>query len=100
MSEENERLDRLEQHIKIYGQGLLDLKDWVKEIKILLGGSALNGNKGFVHLMELNDEKVEALEKELIQIKNDFDTAKFWSRGAAGVIFVSLGLIVKKVLSL
>jgi len=100
MSEDSERLDRLEHHFRIYKQDLSDIKDSVKEIKILLGGSALNGNKGFVHLMELNDEKIEILEKELTQIKSDFETAKYWGKGVTGVAFVTLGLIIKKILSL
>ena len=100
MSEDSERLDRLEHHFRIYKEDLSDIKDSVKEIKILLGGSALNGNKGFVHLMELNKEKIEAMEDELSQIKNDFETAKYWGKGITGVGFVTLGLIIKKILSL
>ena len=100
MSEDSERLDRLEQHFSLYKQDMADIKDSVKEIKILLGGSALNGNKGFVRLMELNEEKIEAMEVELAKIKHDFETAKFWGRGATGVAFVTLGLVIKKILSL
>ena len=48
MSEDSERLDRLEHHFRLYKQDMADIKDSVKEIKILLGGSALNGNKGVV----------------------------------------------------
>ncbi len=99
MSEDSERLDRLEHHIRLYKQDVEDIKDSVKEIKMLLGGSALNGNKGFVYLMNLNEKKIEAIELELNKIKNDFETAKFWGRGATGVAFVTLGLIIKKILS-
>jgi len=100
MSEDSERLDRLEHHFALYKQDVADIKDSVKEIKILLGGSALNGNKGFVRLMELNEEKIDNMEVEIAKIKNDFETAKFWGRGATGVAFVTLGLIIKKILSL
>jgi hypothetical protein len=100
MSEDSERLDRLEHHFRLYKQDMADIKDSVKEIKILLGGSALNGNKGFVRLMELNEEKIDNMEVEIAKIKNDFETAKFWGRGATGVAFVTLGLIIKKILSL
>jgi hypothetical protein len=100
MSEDSERLDRLEQHFSLYKQDMADIKDSVKEIKILLGGSALNGNKGFVRLMELNEEKIDNMEVELAKLKNDFETAKFWGRGATGVAFVTLGLVIKKILSL
>ena len=100
MSEDSERLDRLEHHFRLNKQDVADIKDSVKEIKILLGGSALNGNKGFVKLMELNEEKKDAIEVELTKIKNEFEIAKFWGRGATGVVFVTLGLIIKKILSL
>jgi hypothetical protein len=100
MSEDSERLDRLEQHFRLYKKDLGDIKDSVTEIKILLGGSALNGHKGFVYLMELNDKKIETMEDELAKIKNDLETAKYWGRGITGVAFVVLGLIVKKILSL
>lgn len=100
MKEDSERLDRLEEHFKLYKLDLNDIKDSVHEIRILLGGSALNGHKGFVNLMELNGEKIEAMEHELAKMKNDFETAKFWGKGATGVAFVTLGLTIKKLLSL
>ena len=34
MSEDSERLDRLEHHFRLYKQDMLDIKDSVKEIKI------------------------------------------------------------------
>lgn len=100
MSEDSERLDRLEQHFKVYKKDVADIKDKVNEIRILLGGSALNGNKGFVRLMELNEDKIKTLENELINVKNDVDSAKFWGKGLAGVLFVTVGIALKKLFHL
>ena len=98
--EDSERLDRLEQHFKVYKQDVADIKDSVKEIRILLGGSALNNNKGFIRLMELNEDKVRHLENELHDLRNDMENAKFWGKGFTGVAFITLGLIIKKIFSL
>jgi hypothetical protein len=100
MSEDSQRLDRLEEHFKFYKRDVSEIKDSVKEIKILLGGSALNGNKGFVRLMELNEDKIRFLETELMNVKNDIDGAKFWGKGLAGVIFVTIGIAFKKLFNL
>jgi len=50
-----ERLDRLENHFKVYKTDMVDVKDSLKEVRILLGGSALNGNKGFIKLYRSPD---------------------------------------------
>lgn len=100
MSEDSERLDRLEHHFKVYKQDVEDIKNSVKEIRILLGGSALNNHKGFIRLMELNEDKVRQLEGDLHDMRNDIENAKFWGKGFTGIAFVTIGLILKKILSL
>lgn len=100
MSEVTERLDRLENHFKVYKTDMVDVKDSLKEVKILLGGSQLNGHKGFIKLMEAVEEKVDKLEKDNESIKKDLDSIKFWGRGASGVAFVTIGLMIKKIFSL
>lgn len=100
MSEVTERLDRLENHFKVYKTDMVDVKDSLKEVKILLGGSQLNGHKGFIKLMEAVEEKVDKLEKDNESIKKDLDNIKFWGRGASGVAFVTIGLVLKKIFSL
>ena len=54
---------------------------------MLLGGSALNGNKGFIKLMDAVDEKVDIIERQVDKMQKDVDNVKFWGRGAAGVLF-------------
>lgn len=100
MSEVTERLDRLENHFKVYKTDMQDVKDGLKEVRILLGGTELNGRKGFVKVMELVEEKVDKLEKDNEIIKKDLESIKFWGRGASGVAFVTIGLMLKKVFSL
>lgn len=100
MSEVTERLDRLENHFKVYKTDMVDVKDSLKEVKILLGGSQLNGHKGFIKLMEAVEEKVDKLEKDNESIKKDLDSIKFWGRGASGVAFVTIGLMLKKIFAL
>jgi hypothetical protein len=91
---------RLRSHFEVYKTDVSDVRDGIKEIKILLGGTALNGHKGFIKLMEAVEEKVDKIDKENELIKKDLDSIKFWGRGASGVAFVTLGLVVKKLFSL
>lgn len=100
MSEVTERLDRLENHFKVYKTDMQDVKDGLKEVRILLGGTELNGKKGFVKVMELVEEKVDKLERDNEAIKKDLESIKFWGRGASGVAFVTIGLMLKKIFSL
>jgi hypothetical protein len=73
----------------------------VRDKEVVLGFvSALNGNKGFVRLMELNEDKIRFLETELMNVQNDIDGAKFWGKGLAGVIFVTIGIAFKKLFNL
>ena len=89
-----QRLDRLEHHFSVYKTDMTDVKDSLKEVRILLGGSSLNNNKGFIMLMESVERKVEAMELELNDIKKDVDNVKFWGRGAAGLLFGGILVIL------
>lgn len=100
MSEVTERLDRLENHFKVYKTDMQDVKDGLKEVRMLLGGTELNGHKGFIKLMETVEEKVDRLDSDNHIIKKDLENIKFWGRGSAGVVFVTLGLMIKKIFSL
>lgn len=91
---------RLRSHFETYKTDVIDIKDSLKEVKILLGGSALNGNKGFIKLMEAVEEKVDFLEKQNEKTQKDLEGIKFWGRGSAGVLFVTVGILIKKALNL
>lgn len=100
MSEDSERLDRLENHFKVYKTDMKDVKDELKEVRILLGGTELNGRKGFVKVMELVEDKVDRLEMQIQLMENDMDNVKFWGKGIAGVIFITIGIAFKKLFNL
>jgi hypothetical protein len=89
-----ERLDRLENHFRVYKTDMVDVKDSLKEVRILLGGSSLNGNRGFIKLMETVEEKVDANQVQLKDIQKDIDNVKFWGRGASGVLFATVLIII------
>lgn len=100
MSEESERLDRLENHFKVYKTDMKDVKEELKEVRVLLGGTELNGRKGFVKVMELVEEKVDRLEMKIELMDRDMENVKFWGKGLAGVIFITIGIAFKKLFSL
>ena len=88
-----ERLDHLENHFKVYKNDMQDVKDGIKEMKLLLGGSALNGNKGFIHLMEKVEGKVDTIEMQIKDMQKDLESVRFWGRGAAGLLFSAILII-------
>jgi hypothetical protein len=63
----------------------------------LLAGSNLNGNKGLVKLLETVEEKVNLNEQDIRDLQKDIETAKFWGRGTAGVLFASILIIIKTI---
>jgi len=92
-----ERLDRLENHFKVYKTDMLDVKDSLKEVRVLLGGSSLNGNKGFIKLIETVEEKVDTIEGQVTKMQKDIDSVKFWGKGATGLLFASILVIINYV---
>lgn len=93
------RLDKLENHFSVYKKDMSDVKDSLKEVRILLGGSPLNNNRGFIMLMEHVEKKVDMLELDLKDIKKDMENVKFWGRGAAGFLFAALLIIANYIKS-
>jgi chaperonin cofactor prefoldin len=89
-----ERIDRLENHFKVYKTDMIDVKDSLKEVRILLGGSSLNNNKGFIMLMESVEKKVDTLEIGLKDLEKDMENTKFWGRSAAGFLFAFLLIVI------
>ena len=93
-NEITERLDRLENHFKVYKSDMQDVKLGLQQIRDLLGGTALNGNKGFVNLMERVESKVDKMELEIASHSKDIDSIKFWGRGASGLMFACILVII------
>ncbi len=92
------RLERLENHFKVYKADVSDIKDSVKEIRILLGGTELNGKKGFINLMQTIETKVDELETKLNDNTKDIQNVKFWGRFASVILGGSIGVIIKSLI--
>jgi len=86
------KIERMENHFKVYKSDVADIKESVKEIRNLLGGSELNGHKGFVKLVESIEEKVDSSIQDLINMKKDIENSKFWGRAAT--VFLSSTIIL------
>lgn len=89
-----ERIDRLENHFKVYKTDMVDVKDSLKEVRLLLGGSSLNNNKGFIMLMESVEKKVDTLEIDIKKLEKDMESTKFWGRSAAGFLFAFILILI------
>ena len=77
----NEKVDRLENHFKVYKSDLSDMKDLSKEIKSILIGSDLNGNKGIIHLLKEIEMRVDEISDKNILLEENMRNVKYVSRG-------------------
>lgn len=76
--ENSERLDRIEQHLRLLKESDSDKTALLINIQNALTGSSLNGNKGIVKQLDEIDERVEDLEKfkgEISVYLNQFKVA-------------------------
>lgn len=76
---ESERLDRIEQHLKLLKQDSEIRSADIKEIKIALIGSALNDFKGLVW-------KVSDIDKRVIELEDNDNEMKVYVKQAKFVI--------------
>lgn len=96
----SEKMDRYEKHREELRKDVSTVSDRQSEIVMLLAGSELNGKKGVLNLIDEIDKRTKILETENQNTKNDIKNAKFWARGIVGVFFVTLGMIIKKILNI
>lgn len=76
--ENSERLDRIEQHLRLLKESDSDKTALLINIQNALTGNSLNGNKGMVKQLDEIDERVEDLEKfkgEISVYLNQFKVA-------------------------
>lgn len=92
--------DRRDGHIGEIKKDVKAIADMQKEILIVLGGSPLNKNKGALDLLTDLKGKIENIELSVERNTSELGQVKFWGRGASGVAFVSLGLMMKKLFNL
>ena len=93
---ENEKIDRLEDHFKIYKSDMVDVKDSVRNIESALIGSNINGNKGIVNLLDSIDVRVQSLEDKQILADEFMRNLKWFQRGLVGVIFAYVTWLLTK----
>ena len=86
-----EKIDRLQDHFKIYKDDMQDVKDVLKKVEICLIGSDINNHKGLVHLLDTIDKRVDTMEKQHILLKDALETYKWSIRaivlGVVGLFF-------------
>lgn len=86
-----EKIDRLENHFKVYKDDMKDVKELLKKVEICLIGSELNNNKGVVHLLDAIDNRVDTMEKHHILLKDALENYKWSVRaivlGVVGLFF-------------
>lgn len=94
--ETSERLDRIEQHLRLLKDSDIDKTTLLMNIQTALTGSNLNGNKGIVKQINDIDERVEDLETfkgEISVYVNQFKVAFV-------IIFGALVTLILKLFSL
>jgi len=91
-----EKVDRLENHFKVYKSDMTDVKDSVKNIESALVGSNFNGNKGMVHLLDAIDKRVESLESKQVLADEYMNNLKWFQRGLIGIVFAYLTWLLTK----
>lgn len=86
-----EKVDRLENHFKVYKSDMTDVKEVTRDIRNLLTGTELTGKKGVVHLLERLESKVDDLEAKQILIDDNMNNVKFVAKG---VITAVIGFFI------
>jgi O-phosphoseryl-tRNA(Cys) synthetase len=81
-----EKVDRLENHFKVYKSDLIDVKDLTKDIRNLLTGTELTNKKGVIHVLESLEKKVDDLEDKQRLIDENMQNVKFVAKGLISAI--------------
>ena len=89
---ENERLDKIEQHLRILKKNDDEKTMLLLSIKNSLVGSEMNGNKGLVSAVDELDNRVEKLEEQGSEIHLFIKQAKWL---AAAIVTALISLIFK-----
>jgi hypothetical protein len=90
---EKARLDRLEEHQKLFKNKLDDVADNVRDIKTAIMGSPLTSDEGLAGKMK----RVERDVKDLEDFKTEVNTYVRQFKYMLGVIFVALVTMITKI---
>jgi len=92
-----EKDKRREDHYKKLSTSLNDLNESQKQLLILLGGTALNGNKGFISLLNEIEKRVDSIEKKTDTHERDLSQVVWWGRL---ITIPIIGLLIKEIFNL
>lgn len=81
-----EKVDRLENHFKVYKTDLTDVKEVTRDIRNILTGTELTGKKGVIYLLETLESKVDKLEEKQLLIDENMANVKFVAKGLISAI--------------
>ena len=94
--EYSERLDRIEQHLRLLKESDIDKTTLILNIQNALTGNSLNGNRGMVNQINDIDERVEDLEL----FKGEISVYVNQFKAAFVVIFAALITLIFKLFSI
>jgi len=83
---------RRDAHYKRLNTKIDDLTDSQKQIVMLLGGTPLNGNKGFISLLNEIEKRLDEVEKKGENNERDLGQVVWWGKL---VCLPIIGLIIK-----
>jgi hypothetical protein len=92
-----EKDKRRDDHYKKISTSISDLNENQKQLLLLLGGTALNGNKGFISLLNDVEKRVDAIEKKTDAHERDLSQVVWWGRLISIPI---LGLLIKEIFNI
>ena len=73
-----EKIDRLENHFKIYKSDMQEVKNTLVIVSTALVGSNMNGNRGIIHLVDEVNKRLLKIENENILLQEALNNYK-WS---------------------
>lgn len=87
MSIESERLDRMEQHLKLLKANTENQNKTLDSIEAALIGNAFNNHKGLTHIVHEIELRVKNLEDDYNVTKENMRQIKLFAGGLGGLIF-------------
>lgn len=82
----HEKVDRLENHFKVYKGDMQDVKEVTRDIRNILTGTDLTNKKGVVFLLDALETRVENMEKRQLIYEELFNGFKWSSRAFVGAM--------------
>lgn len=75
------KVERIEHHFQTYKNDMEFVKGKMKDIETAIIGNNVNGNKGFLHLVNELDRKVEVMEQKNVLLEENMKSMKFIKQG-------------------